>query len=102
MKYPMIEIKGKKYYAKPPKVKAWHDFMSFDSVAADMPVEDYLQKMADLIASVFGSPVTGDMICENLRLDEIRPLFTEILRWLVLLVNNKMDSFPNGEAGQAT
>lgn len=96
-KTPTIVLAGKTYHALPPKVKAWHDFVSFEAGSEDIPAEDYLDRMADLVASVFPSEVTGEKIIEDLDIRDLKPLYRELLSWIVELVNAKLSKIPNGE-----
>lgn len=53
MNRPTIVIGGKTYKAKIPKVRAWRDFMAFETGTGEIPAEEFLDRMAELIASVF-------------------------------------------------
>lgn len=94
---PMITYGGKTYTAIPPKVQAWHDFVAFESGVIDTPAELYLEKMAELIASVFEEEVTKDMVMDALRIDEIKPFFKKVFLWIVRLVNSRLEEVPNVE-----
>lgn len=93
---PVLEIGSQRYTAAMPKVKAWHDFIAFEVGTDDIPAEDYLNRMADLLAGLFPR-VTADMIIDNMPLDEIRPKFKECERWLTWLINSKLQKLPKNE-----
>ena len=101
MNRPTIVIGGKTYKAKIPKVRAWRDFMAFETGTGEIPAEEFLDRMAERIASVFDAPVTAKVIEDELPITRIRPLYQEIFQWIVSLVNQKMAEIPNGETGQA-
>lgn len=102
VKRPSIILRGKVYKARMPKVRAWRDFIAFETRTADIPAEEFLERMAALVASVFDEPVNAKMIVNELPIDQLRPLYKEIFEWIVFLVNGKMAELPNGGKGEAT
>lgn len=99
VKTPLIVLGGITYKAIPPKVKAWHDFVAFEAGTDDIPAEDYMERMAELVASVFGKDVTAERIEREMAITDLKPLYRRILTWIVSLVNVKLSEIPNGEAG---
>lgn len=98
LKTPEITINGKTYKANVPKVKAWHDFVAFDSSVQDIPAEDVLSHMCEIVAGMFDIP--SDFLIDNLAITDIKPLYRTCFNWVVALVNSRMDELPkNGERG---
>lgn len=98
LKTPEITINGERYKAKTPKVKAWHDFVAFDSSVQDIPAEDVLNRMCEIVAEIFDVP--PDFLADNLAITDIKPLYRACFNWVVGLVNSRMDELPkNGEKG---
>ena len=94
VKTPFIVLGGITYKAIPPKVKAWHDFVAFEAGTDTIPAEDYMECMAELVASVFGKDVTAERIEREMAITDLKPLYRRILT-----LNVKLSEIPNGEAG---
>jgi hypothetical protein len=98
MKAPEIIIDGKVYTAKSPKASYWRKMVLFDERQKDIPDKDYLFAHAELIAEVFDDPfVTGESVLENLNVDDVRPKYLEVVKWIFSLVNSKLGKLPNQE-----
>lgn len=98
VKTPVITVDGKKHKAIPPKARAWRDFVTLYEGVYDIAPEDYLDKMAECIAGVFDDDITADVVIDNTRVDEIKPLFDKCLAWISALVSGRLSEIPNGEA----
>lgn len=97
---PTIFINGVEYWASEPKVKAWHDFIAFDTGAKNLPAAEFLDAMAALVSQLFDG-VTADDIINGLELTKLRPLYRHCRDWIIYLVNAEMDELPkNGEPGE--
>lgn len=101
-KRPVLKIGPNSYKASVPKVKAWHDFMEFETSIEDLPTVEYMDRMAELVASLFPN-TTADVIMNNVDLPDMKPLYNKCRDWIVYLVNVEIDKIPkNGEPGERT
>ena len=98
MQTPEININGKVYAAKPPKASYWRKMVQFDDKQQSIPDQDYLAAHAEMIAEAFNSKeVTSEAVLESLTIDEVRPKYLEIVKWIFGLVNSRLSKLPNQE-----
>lgn len=91
-----IVINGKNHTASKPKAKIWREIMKFDEERTQLPNAEFIDKHAEIIASVFPD-VTAVMIIDNVDIDEIVPLYYEVFKWICGLLNSKLRKLPNAQ-----
>ena len=90
-----IDINGKKYKHGKSKAKMWRELMQFDDQKADIPLEDFIDAHAEIIAKTFGNQdLTANMLIDNLDLDEILPLYSSAFKWFCGQLNAKTAKLP--------
>jgi len=89
---PSIEIQGKKYTMQEPKAKMWRTWTQFDQEKREFATTDFVDKHAELIASVFPEEVTPELILEEIDLSDILKLYNECFVALTLLLTSKLAS----------
>lgn len=99
MDKPKIVLNGKIYTPANPKCAAWRAIVHLKFHDSDVDVEDYMDEMAGVIAKCFDDKaVTKQAIIDNMPLEDIKPAFENLYKWMIHLVNSKLETIPNGEA----
>lgn len=98
---PKIVIDGKTYQAKKPKARFWREIMAFDDSIPSLTTVEFIDQMAGIIALAF-KDLTADEILDNVELDDIRKIYADLYKWVLWLLNSKMETLPkNSEAAEA-
>jgi hypothetical protein len=101
IKIPTITINEKEYKAQKPKARIWENFCKFDEAKKNLPAEEFLSAHAELIAQVFDG-ITKDDILDELYLDDILFIYSEIFVWITSLLTAKLAEIPkNVESEEA-
>lgn len=90
-----IVLDGKEYTTINPKARVWREFVKFDEQKKELELINYVDKHAEMIASVFNDEVTADKILDNIDLDDIMPIYNDVFRWLLSQISTKLNKIPN-------
>lgn len=96
MTIPVIKIDGKEYKAKKPKARAWRELMKFDENKKDIKTDEFIDKHAELIASLF-EDLSADDILDNVDIDDILKIYHDVFLWITELISSKLSVIPNAQ-----
>ena len=88
MDKPTIMINGKQIDLPPVKARFWREIIRFDEVREEISSKDFVDEHAKIIALAFN--VTQDEILDNLGVDDILPLYSNVLRYVIHLLSAKV------------
>lgn len=88
MDKPKIAINGKQIFLPPVKARFWREIIHFDEVREEIASKDFVDEHAKIIAIAFN--VTQDEILDNLSVDDILPLYSSVLRYVIHLLSAKV------------
>ena len=88
MDKPKITIDGKEIEMSTPKARLWREIIKFDAERKNLPVEDFVDDHAKIIASAFG--ITADEVLDNLKVEDILPTYFEVLSSVLLMLTAHM------------
>lgn len=92
-----IEVNGKEYTMAIPKARMWREWMKFDQDKPNIKAEDFIDRHAEMIASVFPE-LTADEILDNAKLDDIILTYNLCLKALMKMLSAKMELLAKNEA----
>lgn len=88
MDRPIIVIEGKPIEMPTPKARLWREIIKFEEERKNLTVEDFCDSHIAVLARAFG--VTDDEICDSLTVDEVLPLYTTVLTYIMQLLTSKL------------
>lgn len=101
MKGPQITLNGKTYTAPQPKAFLWREIMKVKNAWDGMTDEERYDTMLTLITKTFRHPdvtvASLDDEDNGLPIEELMPVFWEIMRWVMITVDGLNKKIPNIE-----
>ena len=88
MDKPTIIINGKEIEMQTPKARLWREIVKFNDERRDLPVEDFCNEHAKIIAAAFG--VTADEVLDNLYVDDIMPTYFKVFSFVLGMLTAKL------------
>lgn len=102
MEKPTITIGGRKIEMPVKKARIWREVIKLDEELKDKTIAavDYVDRHCEFIALVFG--VTVDEVLDNLDLEEVLPLYNEIVKEIVATLYKGFGEVKKNEAAEQT
>ena len=94
-----INVVGKEYRVKKIKAKNWREIFKFEEERKDILIIDFIDKHCEVIAGVLEG-VTAEELQENLSVEEVMQVYSELVKYLLRLLTEKADDEKNGENGE--
>ena len=88
MDKPKITIDGKEIEMQTPKARLWREIIKFDSERRDLPVDNFVDEHAAIIAKAFN--ISVDEVLDNLEVSEILPTYSQVLGTVLLLLTEHL------------
>ncbi len=102
MAKPIITINGRTIEMPAKKARIWREVIKLDEELKDktLAAADYVDRHCEFIALVFG--VTVDEVLDNLDLEEVLPLYNEVVKEIVATLYKGFGEVKKNEAAEAT
>jgi len=98
MNIPEIVIDGKTYKAKKPKIKYWEQAENLAQLLVES--ENFVLEYCRFIAAGFDG-LKAEVVRDGMDLEDLKPTYIEILKWLRSVVDQKLSQIPNAESQES-